>query len=302
MQVSALNFKSTYQSYINEEKSGELNLSLNCQSYSAEAKDRDRRPRLNFRQLPCRCNPYEFSGHEVNKSPAVFLFPRCKFDEDVQTDMSSFAEPTSGGAAAEEAGEGRRHVRADLDEVVDVHDGVLREAGDAQKVVERAALGVGESGGAVAQHPRAHREPELGAHVAPRRPAVHALAALPQERRHHRVAHRELLRVLSDALHHPAQGTHATCPFAVSSSWYRNCQVATLHLHAPDDVRPKLLVVLALLRKHDHMNFTRFCSALYDYLNFAATCHLVFLKCVWHSSESESVVTTSYISVGFLQH
>ena len=132
-----------------------------------------------------------------------------------------FAAPTSGGAAAEEAGEGRRHGGVDLDDVVDVHNGVLAEAGDAQEVVERAALGVAEPGGAVARHPRAHREPVPGAHVAPRRPAVHALAALPQKRRHHGVAGGELLRMFPDALHHPAQVRHA-CPCPVSSSWYRD--------------------------------------------------------------------------------
>jgi len=149
-----------------------------------------------------------FACFHAAPTPAIFLGPiELKITNDApqqQANVSS-AAPTSGGAAAEQAGERRRHGGVDLDGVVHVHHGVLGEAGHAQEVVERAPLGVAEPGGAVARHPRAHREPVLGAHVAPRRPAVHALAALPQERRHHGVARGELLHVLADALHNPAQ-------------------------------------------------------------------------------------------------
>ena len=110
---------------------------------------------------------------------------------------------TGGGAAAEEASRGRRQGRVDLDDLVHVHHGVLAEAGNAEEVVERDAAGVAEPGGVVARHPRAHRERELGAYVAPGWPAVSALAALRQERRHHRVPRGEALHVLAHALHHP---------------------------------------------------------------------------------------------------
>lgn len=160
-------------------------------------------PGSTFASFHAAPTPAILYGHDVKSS----VFPsQLQVEEVVQTSMS-FAAPTSGGPAAEEAGEGRRQGRIDLDGMVDVHDGVLGEAGHAQEVVERAPLGVAEPGGAVARHPRAHREPVPGAHVAPRRAAVHAAlaaAALPQERRHHRVAGGELLHVFPDALHHPA--------------------------------------------------------------------------------------------------
>lgn len=48
-----------------EEKRGALNVSLNRQSYSAEAEDSDRRSRLNFRLLPCGSDPCGFLGPEL---------------------------------------------------------------------------------------------------------------------------------------------------------------------------------------------------------------------------------------------
>jgi hypothetical protein len=105
---------------------------------------------------------------------------------------------TSGGAAAEEAGHGRRHGGVHLDNVVHVHHAVLREAGHTEEVVERVAA-------AVVQRPRAHLEPILGAHVAPHRRAVSSPRTRCTAPRTSAPPRRggELLHMFTDALNYP---------------------------------------------------------------------------------------------------
>ena len=111
---------------------------------------------------------------------------------------------TGGDAAAEQARLLRREgvvAAAEPDDVRDVDDGVLGEAGDGQEVVDGlAGGGEREARRAVPRHAGAVRQ--RGAEVAAGGEAVGALPALRQEHRHHRVAHGHLLHLLPHALHH----------------------------------------------------------------------------------------------------
>ena len=111
---------------------------------------------------------------------------------------------TGGDAAAKQARLLRREgvvAAAEPDDVRDVDDGVLGEAGDGQEVVDGlAGGGEREARRAVPRHAAAARQ--RGAEIAAGGAAVGALPALRQEHRHHRVAHGHLLYLLPDALHH----------------------------------------------------------------------------------------------------
>jgi hypothetical protein len=127
---------------------------------------------------------------------------------------------TGGHAAAEQARLLRREgAAAEPDDVRDVDDGVLGEAGDGQEAVDGlAGGGEREARGAVARH-EAGPVRQRGADVAAGGEAVGALAALRQEHRHHRVARGHLLHMVPDALHHAGNlGNESTAKVAVPTN------------------------------------------------------------------------------------
>lgn len=112
---------------------------------------------------------------------------------------------TGGNATTEEACHRRWESNIELDNVGDVNDGVLGEAGDGEEVADGLAGGDGgEARRAVARH-EAGDVGQFGAEVAAVGEAVRALTALRGEHRHHHVTHRHLLHVLPHALHHTGE-------------------------------------------------------------------------------------------------
>ena len=128
---------------------------------------------------------------------------------------------TGGDAAAEQARLLRREgvvAAAEPDDVRDVDDGVLGEAGDGQEAVDGlAGGGEREARGAVARH-EAGAVRQRGADVAAGGEAVGAPAALRQEHRHHRVARGHLLHMVPDALHHAGERENMPCQQPVQFS------------------------------------------------------------------------------------